>query len=289
VSTLLGWGLGPVGFTPWGLGSSVETFEALYAEVIGERAVEIEFSAPVYWSGLYDRSDAANPERYQITATGGGLGIEGDSNKPVGVASVERISETRIRIYTDRPFSSYGTGYAITTNRLISTGGEDLPGGVFYFLGSLQGLLPPLQEFAIRSRDFANPQTLRSLLDPLPDTTTVEQLGTYPVDETGDYAVDEGIANLRKRVVRRLTTRRGSFAHMPTYGTIAHENVKRLGRPGVRAMIANDAEMQIREEPDVVACSVSVELPEPGVIRYRIRVKVRSGQEVALEPSVTVE
>jgi hypothetical protein len=109
--------------------------------------------------------------------------------------------------------------------------------------------------------DFANPQTEKGIdaNGYLPPEAAL-LLGTFPIDGSGDYGIDSGIASYKKRIIRRLTSRRGAFAHLAAsrYGVGVVEAVKQLGRAGVREALAAEAEAQIRLEPETLDVKVIV-------------------------------
>lgn len=97
----------------------------------------------------------------------------------------------------------------------------------------------------------------------------------YRLTAAGDLALHGADESLRKRIMRRLQTRPGAFAHLPGYGLVA--GVKRLGRSGELQRLANAAADQARQEPDVEAAAASIELiaDDQGrqVVQVRLRVK----------------
>lgn len=131
------------------------------------------------------------------------------------------------------------------------------------------------------TRDIANPQTLRGAIAAgvsLPDAEAL--LGTFRVDAQGDYAFDEGIETIRKRVVRRLVTAKGGFAHLPLYGVGIPALGKRLAVAANLAAVAADAEAQILGEPDVAEVSVRpiIDPATPSIVRFQIRVRTKEGK-----------
>jgi len=130
------------------------------------------------------------------------------------------------------------------------------------------------------TRDFANPQTLGGAVASglaMPDAAL---LGTFRIDATGDYAFDEGTETIRKRVIRRLVTAKGGFAHLPTYGVGITALGKRLAVAATLAAVAADAEAQILNEPDVAEVSVRpvVDATAPSIVRFQIRVRTKEGK-----------
>jgi hypothetical protein len=164
----------------------------------------------------------------------------------------------------------------------------------FELLALFKGLVTPTPEFIINNRDIANPQTMAGIFDPLP----IEQgqdldalLGTFREDSQGDIAFDEGLAGFKKRVMRRLTTKKGRFSHLKNYGVSTIASVKMLSRAGLREFLADEAEDQIRQEPETVDVSVSIVVDDarPDMARYQVRIKSSFGElpEFALPVSAS--
>jgi len=103
-----------------------------------------------------------------------------------------------------------------------------------------------------------------------------EQVGSYFADETGDYANHSGVASYRKRVIRRLTSREGSFRHLTNYGVGTPDQVKRLARPSVRAQLAVKAEEQFNQEPETLSVKVTI-VAVGSVFHYVVAAKMKLG------------
>lgn len=72
----------------------------------------------------------------------------------------------------------------------------------------------------------------------------------------GDYGVASGAASLHERIVRRVTTATGEFAHDPRYGV--EWRLKGLLTIDTLQRLQSRLVAQIRREPDVTAVVVSV-------------------------------
>jgi len=283
----MGWGTEPWGATLWGAGGPTR-LRLVDALAVRENVVRLTFNTGVKFTRILDPGDASNIERFDIRPIEGTVGLDGEPVRAVWPAGVEPVpiagaGQNILDVTTDRMMSPYPTQYRIAVNGLRSTseGLLDPEYASKVFDGLHAGFPPKSVELAHRTRDIANPQDLRGLLDPLPHLDPLI-LGTIPVDATGDFAFDEGIDSYRKRVFRRLLTRKGSFAWMPTYGVGVPDQVKRLGRVGTRAEIAAEAEAQIRMEPETseVACSFEQSRQAPGVWFLRVRVRTRTGTTI---------
>jgi hypothetical protein len=258
------------------------------ALAIRENVVRITFNQPVKFTEILDPGDASEIERYTITPIAGTKGLDGVSVRSVFPAEVARAridgaGGKILDVTTDRPFSPYPVRYRIAVNGILSWSGGllDPMFASRVFDGLHAGFPPKRVDLAHRSRDIANPQNLAAMLDPLPSIDPLI-LGTIPVDSQGDYAFDEGIDSYRKRVFRRLLTRKGQFAWIPTYGVGVPEQIKRLARVGTREAIAADAEAQIREEPETleVRCSFEQSEDTPGVWFLRVWARTKSNETI---------
>lgn len=283
MSWALGWG-----FAPWGGGSGATTFGLLSALAVRENMVRLLFSEPVYWSRWLDPYDGSRPELYSVGIVEGTLGIDGRPVREVSVIAVEPSDPTpaapvnRVDVVVDRPFSPFGARYVVnaSTNLASMTGTPlDVTRASLEFDGLYRGLPPATPDLQPSGGDIANPQSLEALLDPVPRTNSDELLGTFPIDDLGDYAKDDGIASIKKRIIRRLTTRKGAFAHLPNYGVDIPANVKRLALPGLREALAADAEEQVKQEPEVIDARVTLTI-DGEVTWFRVKARVNVGREL---------
>lgn len=79
--------------------------------------------------------------------------------------------------------------------------------------------------------------------------------GTWRHDADGDIAIHDGDESLKKRIVRRIMTSRGDYAHLPNYGVDLQ--IKRLARAGQVQALVNEVGEQVRQEPDVLQAGVT--------------------------------
>lgn len=116
--------------------------------------------------------------------------------------------------------------------------------------------------------DLANPQTER-------DAGQGASLGTYAVTDAGDLANDHGRAYLRKRIFRRLATFKSAFFHLVDYGLKPPS--KKLFTPTTLRRLQLDIEIQVRQEPGVVAARATVTELRPGIVAVKLRVQDDNG------------
>lgn len=274
-----GLGAGGVGSVPFGShltgDGPVDTFALTLVVAIRENVVRVTFDAPPYWTGVLDPLDASKRHRWTITPFSGE--DEDGPCRPVFVARVDRVLDDPLSLdlKLDRVMSGYPCLYKLEVEGVVSTTFAELLTANAVYLGVRAPRGRPIPDLLVASRDIANPQTIDALFDPVPNPTQLK-LGQYVIDDTGDVGFDEGTPSYKKRVIRRLTTRKGRFAHLPDYGVTYLDHVKALARPAVLQQLAAEAEEQIRAEPETVACRVVIE--QRGSIAYfRIRASTTAG------------
>lgn len=257
----------------------------LSALAVRENVVRLSFNQPVKFTRLLDPGDSSDPSLYIVAAVPGTVGMDGKPVREVRTASVERddANSAVIEVTVDRPFSPFPTRYTITLNGLRSESGGalDVDFAQLEFDGLARALVPNQPQLSVPRRDIASPNDLQALLDPLPSLDP-QQLGVYAIDSSGDYAADEGVTSYRKRIFRRLFTKKGAFAHLAGYGVGVLDFVKELARSRVQQEIAADAEAQIFEEPETVSASVTfVSDPlEPQLARMVVRARSKTGETI---------
>lgn len=283
--TATGWGSLPWGGGPWGAGGT--PLELLDALAVKENVVHLTFSTAPYLSKQLDPHDASNPERFQIVNLAEPVGLDGHVARPVRPVLVERAKVKGslgavLAVTTDRPMSPVPSQYRVVVNQLIAEdGGLLVPGKTAReFPGLYRQLRPQSPSSPTPSRDIANPQTYSAQLDPIPQAGDPHFLGVIPIDASGDYAFDQGISQLKKRIFRRLLTNPGSFPAIPNYGVGVLRYGKKLGAEAIRQQIVQDAEAQIAQEPDVAAVKVTAfsDPTAPSVTIFRIRVRPSGSQ-----------
>jgi hypothetical protein len=289
------WGSGSWGSGSWGGGPGGGAISFLAAVPIRENVVRVEFDNKVNLTGLLEDADASRPDKWAVTADSSTTGLSGDPARAVSVVRVEFSSTDEgvaptdfgrfVDLVLDRPLTPFPAEYDVTWDGIFSADLGGFSSGETRIFSTYRVLDPPQVQFASPRRDFANPQTLSNAKDPLPDPGNALGLGVFRVDDGGDYAFDEGVQSLKKRVIRRLVTRKGAFAHLPNYGVGIPDEAKRLGIAAVITRLAADAQLQIAKEPDVSQARVTpfVDQNNPGLVFFRVAVRPRVGNAIQFD------
>lgn len=285
-----GWGFSPWGAGPWGGGGGGGAIAQVGAAAHRENVFRVEFSVPVYFSGILDFEDASHPTKWRIVPVVGSAGLDGDPVRPLLVTQVRLATEEDgvaigdvgrfIDVLTDRPMTSFPALYTVEHRDIFAADKASSSSTGAQVPAVYREITAPTLDMQTPSRDIANAQTFSAAQASLPDPFDPIVLGTIQVDDTGDYAFDEGSVNLRKRVLRRVMTVKNAFAHLPGYGVGLPSYGKKLGTPTVVATIATEAETQIAQEPDVANVRVRtvVDPNVPNLLRVQVLVRPREGK-----------
>jgi hypothetical protein len=284
----------PWGGGPWGGGLN-PPIELAAAQAIRENVIRLAFSAEAYYSTILDLEDASIPTKYTISVVANTVGLNGEAARPVSVVRIDRptavldgidpLAEGRLLdVILDRPMTPWAAEYAIAVTGIYTVDKVDvIPNASFTFYGLYRHVQMAEIDTAVPLRDFANPQS-GLIGDQSVGGTVQPDLGVFGFS-SGDYSVDQGLVGLKKRIVRRLSTAPGGFAHLPNYGTGIVLQGKKLGRASTLAAMAADAETQLLREPDVAKARVTatVDQTNPELVRFRVVVQMRAGKAQAFD------
>lgn len=284
-----GWGTAEWGTSGWGAPGLGDLLELVSAVAVRENLVRLTFNHPLRYTDVRGRIDAADPRNYAIDAVVDSVGADGLSPRPVTpilikLAAVANAGGRVIDVWLDRRLSPYPAMYEARCLRTVAANCAALGTSTALFPG-LVWAPPVAANETTPATDLANPGYESAAI---PGSSQI--LGVYPVTAQGDYGTDQGLVSYKKRIVRRLTTRRGAFAHLPNYGVGLLDEVKRLALPSTRQKIAADAEGQIRQEPETLAVEVRITTgARPGVFFFRVRARTRVFGPVSLDIPVSAE
>lgn len=288
------WGEGSWGAGSWGGGPGAG-IQFVDVVSIRENAIRLEFDQAVNLTGLLSADDASRTDLWNVVASTLSKGYDGQPARPVRIVRVELAGADDgvadvdvgrfVNLILDRPMTPYPAVYSVTWTDISAKDLASTSSGESDVYAVYRLLEQPQIQVPKPSRDFANPQTSSAAVSSLPRPHVPFALGSFGVDDTGDYALDEGNVNLKKRIVRRLMTRKGAFAHLPNYGVGVPDNAKKLGQAVTISVLKAEAEAQIASEPDVLQSRVVVVINSdtPNLVRFRVAVKPKVGKPVAFE------
>lgn len=253
---------------------------------VRENQVEVTFSQPVYYTNLLDEKDAAEVSNWTVTPITS-IGYNGQQARTVSPIRVDKLSSTQLLVWLDRSMTPYPAQYQLTVQNIWTVDKTTPIDECFVsygFYGLFKFLQANLQDQMVPQRDFASPQTLSAFADPLPFIDP-SLLGVFNVDDTGDYAFDEGVTAFQKRITRRLVSKKNSFQHLPGYGIGIQQYVKKLSRAVDRKQFATDVENQLAKEPEVrkVGVTFTPYTTAPNLVKLTIKIKTTLGFAFTVE------
>ncbi len=254
------------------------TLNLLSAVAVRENVIRLQFDAPVYYTRVLDSGDAYDVARYIIVGDPDSRDQDGEPPRALLPAQADLTEPDVIDLWLDRKMSGFPARYSVDVNGLLTALTlEPLGEHTAFFFGVLAALPPPTTDAGVSNRDLANPQ----------DQGAPGALGSYATDDTGDVAFDSGLVSYRKRVLRRLSTRKGAYKHLPNYGVNVYESVKALARPGLIEQLASDAQDQVKQEPETVQAKVDVIMQGP-IAYFRVRARCTFGGVVEITAPVLI-
>jgi hypothetical protein len=271
----------------------------LSALAIRENVVQLTFDQPIFFTELLDTEDGSNPTKYTFTPDEATVGLDGDPPRPVNASSIALaipIDEggdlpagatqgAVVDVTLDRPMSPYPGAYTVAVVGIYDVTATETQGSQSVsFPAVYRRLQANSTSVAGPMRDFANPSTGddvegSALAVPLPPGAEFN-LGSFQVDDSGDYAWDAGLTSIKKRILRRGLSSKGAFLHLPsTYGVGFLDQVKQLGTAHMRDALAADWEAQIRQEPEVIAVQVTstTDPNNPNLVMFQAQAQTTSG------------
>lgn len=287
---MIGWGTGGWGTSGWGVPGPSDLFTLRSAVAVRENCVRLTFNLPLRFTNVRGLIDAADPKNYLFEGDETTLGEDGLPPRHVLPILVE-LSDVvgsggrAVDVWLDRRLSPYPAMYWASCIRTLAANGALLDDAFAAFAG-LTWAPSVLAGATTPATDIANPGYESAAI---PGASQI--LGVYPTTTTGDYGTDQGIASYKKRIVRRITTRRGAFAHLSGYGVGLLDEVKRLALPATRQRMAAEAEAQIKQEPETldVAITITASSTHPGLFFFRVKARTSVFGTVSLDIPVSAE
>lgn len=297
------WGSSAWGASAWGGAPSSSTLSLLATLAVRENRIRLSFTQAIYFSTILDDDDGSKISKYSVVPVAGSRGLDDTPARTVNVIDVQLPTLAdgipsqadygrMVDLYLDRPMTPHAALYDVTCTNIFST---DLSLGPLTATIRTPAVHAELQvpslETAIPTRDLANPQTASMLDASLANLGNADVLGTYRVSDSGDYAYDEGLVNFKKRVFRRLMTKKGAFAHLPNYGVGIPQLGKKLATSTLITALAADAEKQIALEPETAKVRVIPiqDRSTPGLLILRVLVQPKHGTDQKFDVPVPLK
>lgn len=293
----VGWGGSRFGGFAWG-GARALGLQLSAAVAVAENVVRLRFTQPVRLTGIFDVGDAADPSHYAFAPSATSSGLDGTPARAVLASSAAYSAEPLpgpdprcfVDVVLDRPLTPYPSVYAVVVSGVATLAGQpiDPTAASLSFIGSFKQVVPADATSPHPARDFANPQTLAALTAAASGAPagalSDPSLGAFAVDVTGDYALDQGLQALKKRIYRRLTSRPGAFLHLGEgYGVGIPAAGKKLASAATLGRMASKAEEQISLEPEVAQVKVRALSQNTGLVRFVVLVRTRAGVDSKFE------
>lgn len=253
---------------PFGAGFGGGPYVRL-ALVSSRNAIDVEFSGALSAVDSTIATDALNPANWSLAAVTLGATVP-------FVQTVESLDGgATIRVIFDADLDD-GATYEITVAPTVL----DTSGAAVIAPLSADVIVPTLGFVSVLD---SLPRELRT---DIKSTAGAKAVGGTPrYDETGDLANESGRDYLKKRILRRVSSMRGSFFHLPNYG--AGKRLKTIITPAWLSGYQADVKAQVLLEPDVRAVVVTVTRLAVNIVRVSIRPTTVDG-EVAPEIVATV-
>lgn len=191
---------------------------------------------------------------------------------------VERIDDFTVQLWLDGPLDAQAT-YELTVSNVV--GIDCIPIDPICDTCTFVAFYPEPVPDAIKADaeehlDVANPQLMGDTQQRVGQDAPI---GSFQINQRGDYALEANPSYLRKRIIRRATTSLGQFFHLPSYGF--GQPVKGSIKPSVLRSIQGEAIRQIKLEPDVKSVAVRVRqasVENPNILVLEIKVQDTSGR-----------
>jgi phage baseplate assembly protein W len=276
MAPLLGYGIDAYGTSYYGSAGAPLAIDNAFA--VATRAVRVTLSAEPKLESPYVSGDGLNPATWQFYR----LDDAGAQTEQITVINVEIVEHPLVLdIYLMEPMGSHNAQHRIKSTTLRAANGQligtthqyDFPGVLFADTATPQAQTATRQ---LALRDIANLPVV---------SPEFGNGGTLQITASGDYANEEGVALVKKLVLRRVLTRRGAFFHLPSYGVGLP--VKLPVPSGELLRIKGEIERQVRLEPEVEAVSASLQANADGTMYVGLKVRLRpTGQQVEVSATI---
>lgn len=258
---------------PMGAGGPLHVVRA---QAVEGQTVRVVFDEEPNHDSAQGAYDALNPTNYVVVVlTGTGraplvVGVKHDmlvGGVPLTYppAAVEPGTDERgFDVQTDIPLSRDLT-YTVTAKNIRSKLGGAL--GAPY-AANFRGLV---------SRDMLRQRAALENLDLYTDLVS----GGFVADDSGDLALQGGLAGYKKRLFRRMMTPQGAFSFMPEYG-VGHRLKEPMSVANI-GQLKSDLVQQLKQEPETASIQAGVQLDPRGILTIQVKATTKRGAIAELE------
>lgn len=265
----MGFGISAYGLGPYGSVAAVTTITVIEAWAISTHGVRVGLSSEPLHSDTYADGDALNPTSWQI--------VNADTGHAITVVAAEMFDTTQVDLTTLDALGDHLETHAVTAVGLLSIDGFVVTDPLSAtFLGVVQ-TIDPIE--SVRSEDFRD----RDLAaQPFQSTRGTGAGGALSIAADGDFETESGLSLTRKLVLRRLSTRRGAFRHLPQFGIEGFAEKEPIVSSSDLSTRLREIEDQALQEPDAQSARATGSLDRSGVAFIQLAVQCSGGTTVTM-------
>lgn len=264
----MGLGISPYGLSPFGgtrAGSTLFTMESAWA--ISTHGIRVTLNEEPAHVDSFATGDALNPIVWSAANTATG--------RPLTVVSSSMDDAVTVDLVTLEALGDDLEIHTVTATGLLSSFGDPIiePASVS-FLGVVQTIDPvDSRRVDLRDRDLANP--------PFQISRGLGYAGTLVIGPDGDFETEAGQPLIKKLVLRRMNTVRGSFRHLPAYGAATLEK-EPIASGGNLVAYLRELEDQAKQEPDVDDARARGSIDRNGVLIIQLAITAAGGATISM-------
>ncbi len=250
------------------------------AGAIASHVLRVVFNVEPLHRSPAGRNDALNPANYLLSVPGNNavspiaMGVDRDPiigpTYLVGNGTGPGAADERgLDVHVDRALV-VGVIYNVRANNIVAAVGGTLgtPDNANF------GGVTKVAETKLPQRN----QDLVDIANP-------PGAGHWFIDDSGDLALESPEQGTRKRILRRLSTKKNAFKTLPGYGLAV--SLKELASVAKLTELRIDAIRQISQEPDVAQATVNISQTANGVTTIAVRARTRRGTFVDINGTVS--
>lgn len=265
----MGYGISAYGLGPYGSVTAVTTITVLEAWAISTHGVRVGLSSEPQHVDTYADGDALNPTSWQV--------VNADTGHALTVVAAQMFDATQVDLTTLDALGDHLETHTVTAVGLISADGFVVTTPISAdFLGVVQ-TVDPIE--AARSEDFRD----RDLAaQPFQATRSTGAGSALSIAADGDFETESGLSLTRKLILRRLSTRRGAFRHLPEFGIEGFTEKEPIVSSADLSTRLREIEDQALQEPDVQDARAGGTLDRSGVAFIQLAAQCSGGTTVTM-------